>query len=235
MGQLSALLSIVVINVMLSGDNAVVIAMAAHQLPQRQRKTAIMVGGSLAAIMRIALTLVAAKLLTIAAIKVVGGLMLLWIAFQMLKEEEERSDGVHVAESMAGAVGTILVADFVMSLDNVLGVAAAANGDLTVLIFGLVTSMAIVMLGAGLMTTLLDRLWWVAYIGSGVIAWTALELLVSGWLDIGGGPPPRAVELSLATIGTAATILLAHYFHRRRPARMSTNDKTIENPERVRT
>src|SRR5205823_13914265 len=113
-----------------------VIGMAAHRLPPRQRRLAILFGGGAAIVLRIALTAVAALLLTIPGLRAIGGLLLLWIAFKLLKEEEEGAEGARTAETFRSAVLTILLADVVMSLDNVLGVAAASNGDLRLLLFG---------------------------------------------------------------------------------------------------
>src|SRR5919198_1052008 len=176
MDTISAVLGIIVIDLVLSGDNAIVIGMAAHRLPPKQRRLAILVGGGAAILLRISLTAVAALLLTIPGLQAVGGLLLLWIAFKLLKEEEEGAEGARTAETFRSAVLTILLADVVMSLDNVLGVAAASNGDLRLL--GLVLSVAILMLGGNLVAELVDRLWWLAYVGAGVIAWTGTDLVL---------------------------------------------------------
>ena len=121
---------IVIIDLVLSGDNAVVIGMAAHRLPLQQRKIAIFIGGGAAIVLRITLTAIAALLLTMSGLQLAGGALLVWIAFKLLKEEEESKEGVKVAASMREAIFTILIADFIMSMDNVLGVAGAINGGL---------------------------------------------------------------------------------------------------------
>ena len=215
---LAAILSIVLINLVLSGDNAIVIGMAAHRLPPRQRRMAIVVGGAAAVGLRVVLTAVAAWLLTIPAVKAVGGVLLLWIAYGLLKQEEETSEGVKVATTMRGAIMTILLADLIMSLDNVLGVAAASRGDVGLLIFGLAGSMLIVMLGGGLIAELLNRLWWLAYVGSGVIAWTGAELFLGDPFVEQAIAMPRAAELLVTALVTVATLAVAHYFHRHLPA-----------------
>src|SRR5919198_606588 len=133
MDSLSTVLSIVVIDLVLSGDNAVIIGLAAHRLPPRQRRIAILVGGAAAIGLRIALTAAAAMFLSLPALKAIGGLLLLWIAFKLLRQEQEDADQPHMANTMRGAILTILVADFVMSLDNVLGVAAASQGEIGLL------------------------------------------------------------------------------------------------------
>src|SRR5262249_8722907 len=121
---------IVLIDLVLSGDNAVVIGLAAHRLPPDQRRQAIITGGAAAIILRILLTSIAAFLLQIPIVQLVGGLLLIWIAFKLLKQEEESHAGLKVAGSMREAIVTILLADLVMSMDNVLAVAAASEGHL---------------------------------------------------------------------------------------------------------
>src|SRR5262245_61980293 len=140
---LSSVIRIILIDLVLSGDNAVVIGMAAHRLPPPQRRFAIMFGGAAAIVLRIALTVVAVFLLEVPGLRLLGGALLMWIGFKLLKEEEEVHEGIKVAASVREAILTILVADFIMSTDNVLGVAAASEGSLQLLLFGLLLSMAI--------------------------------------------------------------------------------------------
>src|SRR5262245_50323863 len=120
MELLSAVAGIVLIDLVLSGDNAVVIGLAAHRLPERQQRMAILFGGAAAMALRMALTVTAALLLALPYVKAVGGLLLLWIAFKLLSEEEPDKGDTRVAASLRGAILTILAADFIMSLDNVL-------------------------------------------------------------------------------------------------------------------
>jgi YjbE family integral membrane protein len=141
----------VLIDLALSGDNAIVIGMAAHRLPLRQRRIAI--------VLRIVLTAVAALLLRLQGLHLVGGLLLLWLGFRLLEIEEETHEGVKVAATMSGAVATTLVADFIMSLDNVLGVAGASEGDVWLLMFGLGFSMVILMFMGNLVADLMNKLW----------------------------------------------------------------------------
>src|SRR5262245_4998814 len=172
MHYLGNILRIVIIDLALSGDNAVVIGMAAHRLPPKQRRAAILIGGGAAIVLRIVLTVIAALLLLVPGLELVGGLLLIWIGFRLLEQEEESHEGIKVAGGMKEAVVTILVADFIMSTDNVLGVAVASGGNLGLLLFGLLLSMAILMFMGNLVADLLNRFWWLAYVGSGVIAWT---------------------------------------------------------------
>src|SRR5213594_4388793 len=220
MRSLYAIFRIVVINLVLSGDNAVVIGMAAHRLPLRQRRIAIFTGGGVAVVLRIALTAIAALLLEITGLQFVGGVLLIWIAFKLLKEEEESKEGVRVAASMREAIITILVADFIMSTDNVLGVAAASGGDLRLLVFGLIMSMAIVMWMGSLVAELINRFRWLSYVGAAVIAWTGAMMMFddrfvterAAWLS------DSLAYVSAAVITIAVTVF-AHWFHRVRPSR----------------
>jgi len=214
---LAAALSIILINLVLSGDNAVVIGMAAHRLPHRQRRAAILFGSGAAIVLRVALTAVATLLLQLAWIRIIGGAMLLWIGFKLLEEEEEVHEGEGTAGGFYSAISTIVVADFVMSVDNILGVAAAAHGDFMLLIFGLAFSMIVVVIGGSLIASVLDRFWWLAYVGSAVIAWTGAEMIfedsvVEEYL----GEPVTTTYILIAVI-TIATLAAAHYFHRHRP------------------
>jgi YjbE family integral membrane protein len=145
------LIKIVWINIILSGDNAVVIAMAARSLPPAQQKKAVLFGSGAAVVLRIVLTVVAARLLALPYLQIVGGLLLLWIGLQLLSEEDEGDGEAKEYGSMMAAVRTILLADLVMSLDNVIAVAAAAQGNMVLLVLGLAISIPLVIFGSTLM------------------------------------------------------------------------------------
>lgn len=220
MDYFSAVMRIVIIDLVLSGDNAVVIGMAAHRLPPRQRKFAILFGGGAAIALRITLTAIAAFLLRLKGLQLIGGLLLIWIGFKLLKAEEESHEGVKIAASMREAIMTILIADFVMSTDNVLGVAGASEGNLGLLLFGLIFSMAILMFMGSIVANLINRFWWLSYLGAGVIAWTGAMMVFedplvhsrAGWLT-------PTVEHTVSAIITVATLAFAHWFHRVRGER----------------
>jgi YjbE family integral membrane protein len=219
---LSQILVIVLIDLALSGDNAVVIGMAAHRLEPRQRKRAILIGGGAAIGLRILLTAIAAFLLKLEGLHLIGGILLIWIGFKMLKAEEESHEGIKVAASMKDAVITILIADFIMSLDNVLGVAGASKGSVELLIFGLVVSMGILMFMGNLVATLINRLWWLAYVGSGVIVWTGAHMIFedrlvsSRWEWMTGS----TAHITAAVV-TGLTLLFAHWNYRVRTSRQN--------------
>ena len=137
------LLKIIWINILLSGDNAVVIALAARGLPPEQQRKAILFGSGAAVVLRIGLTIIAAWLMALQGLQVIGGLLLLWIGAQLLANEEESDSDAKEQANLTSAVRTILIADVVMSLDNVIGVAAAAKGDQLLLIIGLAISIPV--------------------------------------------------------------------------------------------
>jgi YjbE family integral membrane protein len=172
------LAQIMMVNIVLSGDNAVVIAMAARSLPGRQQKTAILWGSGGAVVLRVILTVVAVILLKIPYLKLAGGLMLLWIAYKLLVGEDEAAGTDHHAHgNLLSAIKTILIADVVMSLDNTLAIAALASGDYLLLILGLALSIPIVVFGSTLIMKLMDRFPVIVYVGAGLIAYTAGKMI----------------------------------------------------------
>lgn len=169
---------IVWIDVILSGDNAVVIALAARSLPAAQRRKAILWGCGAAIALRIALTLVAAKLMALPFVEILGGCLLLWIGIGLLKGEDANTssaDNQHGNSGIFTAIRTILLADLVMCLDNVIAVAATAQGDMTLLIFGLALSIPLVLFGSTMMIKLMERFPWIVVLGAGLIGWVAGE------------------------------------------------------------
>jgi YjbE family integral membrane protein len=177
---IGATLEVLLINIVLSGDNAVVIGMAAHGLPSRQRRRAIMLGGVLAVVLRLALTIPAEWALQVPLLGAAGGLLLSWVAYRLLTSDEERDHGGGV--SVWAAVRLMVLADATMSLDNVLAVAAIAESTAhpgPVLILGLALSIPIVLLGGGLIATLLERFPWLSWLGAAVLTVTAASLITS--------------------------------------------------------
>lgn len=173
------LVKIVWINIILSGDNAVVIALAARSLPPEQQKKAIFFGSGAAVVLRIVLTVVAAKLLQLSYLQVIGGILLLWIGTQLLGDEDEGEDGGSENGGLMAAVRTILIADLVMSLDNVIAVAAAAKGSMLLLILGLAISIPLVIFGSTLMIKLMERFPIIVMLGAALIGWVGGETIVS--------------------------------------------------------
>ena len=175
----AALGSIILANVVLSGDNAVVIAMAARTLPAHQQKKAIFWGSGAAIVMRIILTLIAVEMLKWPYLKIVGALLLLYIGISLLSEDSGDEDGHKEIGSLRAAIQTILVADLVMSLDNVLAVAAAAKGNTVLLIIGLAVSIPLIIFGSTLMLKVMDRFPIIITLGAALLGFLAGEMLLT--------------------------------------------------------
>jgi len=171
--------TIVWVNIILSGDNAVVIALAARALPPRQQKQAVVWGAGAAVVLRILLTIVAVTLLQYPYLRLVGAAALLWIAVQLLVPDEGSGDEVKTSPSMLGAMKTILIADLVMSTDNVIAVAAVAKDSILLLALGLVISIPLVVFGATLLMRLMERYPLIITLGAAILGWTAGEMAAS--------------------------------------------------------
>ena len=176
----SRVLSIVLLDLVLSGDNAVVIGMATRSLPSEQRRRAIVFGGAGAVVLRIIFTAVAALLLGVPLLMAAGGLLLLWIASKLVRGggEAEHHTGGAEKSGMLDAIRTIILADVVMSLDNMLAVGGAAHGSLLLLLFGLALSIPILLLGSGLVARLMNRLPWLVWLGAAILVWTAIGMIL---------------------------------------------------------
>lgn len=176
---LLSILKIVLIDIVLSGDNAVVIAMAAHKLPEHQRKRAIWWGGGIAIGLRIVFTMIMSFLLMIPTLRLFGGFLLVWIACKLLRDEEEEAVTSDNADrSTIAAIKMIFLADFVMSLDNMLAVAAASKGNPALLLGGLLISIAIIMTCSNFIAQLMNRYRWIVTLGAGILAFTAGEMMM---------------------------------------------------------
>jgi YjbE family integral membrane protein len=178
---LSALFTIIVIDLMLAGDNAIVIALAARNVPQHLQKRAILWGMLGAIAMRISMTLIVVWLLEIPGLLFIGGALLVWIAYRLLLPGERADEGHHVkvASSFWGAMRTIVVADAIMGLDNVLAVAGAAHGSFVLVVLGLLISVPIVIWGSSMILRYVERFPSIVYFGSGVLAWTAVKMMTA--------------------------------------------------------
>ena len=214
----AALGSILLANILLSGDNAVVIALAARGLPARQQKKAIFWGSAAAIVMRIGLTLLAAEMLKWPYLKIVGGLLLLYIGVSLILDDDGGED-VHdsaATGTLMGAVRTILVADLVMSLDNVLAVAAAANGDTLLLVLGLAISIPLIIVGSTMLLKVMERFPLIISAGAALLGFLAGEMeltdpAVGRWF---GAVTDGAVTLA-GVVGAVLVIATAHLLRRR--------------------
>jgi YjbE family integral membrane protein len=216
----AALGSIILANVLLSGDNAVVIAMAARALPPSQQKKAIVFGSAAAIVMRIVLTLIAVKMLGLPWLKLVGGLALLWIGATLMSDEEEQHDHAAKPMGIGAAVRTILVADLVMSLDNVLAVAAAAQGNTLLLVIGLAISIPLIVFGSTLILKIMDRFPLIITAGAALLGWLAGEMMLTDpairlWV---AEVPESAVRIG-GVAGAVVVVLLGKLLQRRAASR----------------
>jgi len=222
------LAKIIGVNIILSGDNAVVIALAARSLPPKQQKLAIFWGAGAAIVLRIVLTLFAVALLALPWLKLIGSLLLFWIGIKLLIPEDDDPD-IKAHEHLMSAIKTILIADLVMSLDNVIAVAAAAQGSVVLLVLGLAISIPLVIFGATLLVKLMDRFPVIITIGAGLIGWVAGEMLATDlalkdWLSGLGfvykEDKPFMGEISLelvaGAVGVVIVVVLGKWFAARR-------------------
>lgn len=171
---------IVLINLLLSGDNAIIIAMVSNQLPADQRNKAIWLGTLAAVVLRCLLVLLALPLLSIPLLQAAGGIVLLFISIKLLIDLQKKEDNQQLTKqlTMAGAIWTIFAADFVMSLDNVLAIAAVAKGDLVLIMLGIAISIPMIIWGSKLLDTMLKKFAFLGYIGAGCLAYAAGEMII---------------------------------------------------------
>ena len=232
------LAKIIGVNIVLSGDNAVVIALAARSLPPAQQKMAIRWGAGAAVVMRIILTIFAVKLLTLPCLKIVGGLLLFWIGIKLLVPEEDEGD-MDSSDNLMVAIRTILIADLVMSLDNVIAVAAAAGGSMTLLIIGLAVSIPLVVFGATLLVHVMERYPVIITVGAALIGFVAGEMLVTDpaikdWLAGAGvtygedGKPKvggLSLEVMMGLLGAAIVVAWGTILAKRQAAHAAVEEK----------
>jgi YjbE family integral membrane protein len=204
---LSALFSIIVINLILSGDNAVVIALAVQSLPKKQRFWGIVLGSGAAVVLRIILTFFAAQLLLIPYLKLVGGLLIAWIAVKLFLEGADEAK-CNEAGNLMQAVKIILIADLIMSIDNVLAVAGASKGNLFLLIFGLGTSIPLVVGTSTLLSMLMEKYPIIVYIGAAVLGKVAGELIITDPLIEGILHPTQFVEYLVQAVFAVGVIVV---------------------------
>jgi YjbE family integral membrane protein len=230
------LLKIIGVNIVLSGDNAVVIALAARSLPPQQQKMAILWGAGAAVVLRIILTIFAVALLTLPWLKIIGGLLLFWIGIKLLVPEDG-GDNINASDNLMAAIKTILIADLVMSIDNVIAVAAAAQGSYTLLVLGLAISIPLVVFGATLLVHLMERWPVIITIGAALIGMVAGEMLVTdpvlaNWMtgmgvQFNDGKPTIGelkLEFVAGAVGAVLVVLWGKWLARRQEARTAGAD-----------
>jgi YjbE family integral membrane protein len=229
------LLEIIGVNLVLSGDNAVVIALASRSLPQREQRLAVVLGSAGAIALRIAFTILAAELLQLAWLRLAGSVLLLWVGIRMLLQDTDGEAASGAAKSgLWAAVRTILVADVVMSLDNVVGVAAAAHGNITLLIFGLLISIPLIVFGSRALLKIMGRFPVVITLGAALIGFVAGEMLLDepvleSVLPIGDAPLHYGLPIAGALfVVFAARVITAPARSRQRANDIQTRNQRVE-------
>jgi YjbE family integral membrane protein len=223
------LAKIIGVNIVLSGDNAVVIALAARSLPPKQQKQAIIWGSGAAILMRVVLTVFAVALLSLPWLKLIGAALLLWIGVKLLIPEEG-GENIDASDSLVAAIKTILIADLVMSLDNVIAVAAAAGGSLLLLVLGLAISIPLVIFGATMLIKVMERWPIIITVGAALLGFVAGEMAITdpaigGWVKatfahvnekpvLGG----LSLEILCGLIGAALVVVVGLWIARRKEA-----------------
>ena len=219
----SALLAIILIDLVLAGDNAIVIALAARNLPSDLRRRAIVWGTVGAIAVRSVMTIAVVWLLKVPGLMLVGGLGLLWIAYKLLAQGEAEGEHGPGASTFWGAMKTIIVADALMGVDNVLGVAGAAHGSFDLVVIGLLVSVPIVVFGSSVVLKLVDRFPMIIQAGAAVLAFTAAKMIVSEpMLDAVFDPPAAyhtALRWGVYAVAVAGVLGAGWFSMRRRPVR----------------
>ena len=223
--DLLKLIQIIWINIILSGDNAVVIALACRGLPSDKQKVGMIMGAGVAIAMRIVFTLVVASLLSTPFLKIIGGCLLVWIAVKLVQGEEEGGENIKSSDKLMHAVKTIAIADMVMSLDNVLAIAAVAKDSVALLVIGLAISIPMIIGGAALIMNLLARFPALVWLGAGLLGWVAGEMFVTDpyLVSTFGQALIHDLELPTAIASAVLVIGLGYWFHR-----AAANARTLE-------
>jgi YjbE family integral membrane protein len=215
-----ALVKIMWINILLSGDNAVVIAMACRGLPGRQRLWGMVLGAGVAVLLRIVFTGVVASLMLLPYLKIIGGLALFYIAAKLLVPDDPEEDGTEAVEHLWRAVRIVAIADIIMSLDNVIAIAAAAGGNMALVVIGLAISIPLIVAGAALIMSLLDRFPILIWAGAALLGWIVGEVIatdpvVANYLTSQyGAVVVHRVEIGAAAFGAVLVVLVGGTWRR---------------------
>ena len=212
-----ALAQIILINIVLSGDNAVVIALACRSLPHEQQKKAILFGSVGAIVLRVLLTFFAVYLLTLPYLKLLGAALLLWIGIGLLKGEDDEEE-LEGHSGLMAAIKTIIIADLVMSLDNVIGVAAAAKGNILLLVLGLVISIPLIIFGSTLILKLMNRFPIIITLGAALLGWVAGEMALSDPSIKAYVEHNQLLHTLAPAAGAVIVVILGKWLARRAPA-----------------
>jgi YjbE family integral membrane protein len=224
-------IKIVIIDLTLAGDNALVIAMAVRTLPSRQRRLGILWGAVGAVVIRIVITFVAAQILQLPLFQLAGGILLIWIAFKLLRENSGGETNGKDATTLWEAISVIIIADLIMSIDNILAVAGASEGNAILLIFGLGLSIPIVVIGATFIATLLGRYAWLVFLGAGILGEVAGKMAIDDrYVRQSFGVASKPLEWEIR-LGLAALIVLAGLYLSRK-SQLGRDTEVSGQPER---
>lgn len=218
--SLVAILEVIMVNIILSGDNALVIALACRALPARQRVIGMVLGAGVAILLRVVLTLFVATLLDMPFLRIIGSLLLFWIAIKLVTDDNGHGEEVQASDQLWNAVKTVAIADAVMSLDNVLAIAAVAKDNKAMLVLGLLISIPLIVAGATLIMKLLEKFPVLIWAGAALLGWLAGEMLdndpiMTRWL---GPDVVHRLEYPMAIIGALAVVAVAYVIKRRQAA-----------------
>ena len=211
---IAALLSIVLIDLILAGDNAVIIAMAVRSLPRKQRQKGILIGSGAAVLLRVVLTFFAAQLLQTPYVKFIGGLFILWIAVKLFIEGNPGEEVHREAKTIWQAMWVIVVADITMSVDNVLAVAGASKGNLFLLIFGLGLSIPFVVFTSSLLSMLMDKYPYIIYIGAAILGKVGAEMIITDPVIVPHFSPPVIIQYLIEALAAVGVIVIGKFWVR---------------------
>ncbi len=229
-GNLLSIFSIVLIDLLLAGDNAVVIALAVQSLNAKQRRIGIMLGAAFAVVLRIILTLFASKLLGASYIKLVGGILIIWIAMKLLTDAADDNSGQKKAGGVWQAMWMIVVADVTMSMDNILAVAAAAKGRTGLLVFGLTLSIPFVVFASNVLSGWMDRHKWIIWAGAALLGKVGGEMIATDHAITSRTNAPEWTLYVAEAIGVAAVLLFGSLFRpkaKKRKKRKPSNTELL--------
>jgi YjbE family integral membrane protein len=222
---LSALISIIVIDLVLAGDNAVVIAMAVRSLPKEQRIKGIFYGAAAAVLLRVVLTFFVAELLTVSYVKLVGGVVILWIAVKLFVEDEEAATVHKETASLWHAIRFIVVADITMSVDNMLAVGGASHGNLFLLLFGLGLSIPLIVFASSLLSTLMEKYPFIIYAGAAILGVVGGDMILTDPVVAAHIAPSTPVKYALKLLFAAGVLGVGRFWLKRDLAKMARAER----------
>jgi len=209
-------LSIVLIDLLLAGDNALVIAMAVRSLPMKERRLGIVCGAGAAVGLRVALTLVAGQLLSISYVQLAGGLLVIWIAIKVLRDASESQAEVPPVRRFAQAIRYIVLADITMSTDNILAIAGASKGNAGLIVFGLALSIPFIVFSSNLLSKLMDRYAWIVYLGAAILGKVGGEMMLTDPFVVRTVHPAAAVQYGVEAALAFGLVAAGVWWSRRR-------------------